>query len=276
MLPRWIEHYSRQCSGPESLLVIDDHTTDGSTDDLPCPVIRIPSFIHRQFEPARLGMVSHVASGLLESYDAVVFTDADEFLVADPDRYRTLRDLVEGKPEVRVFGAMGLNVVHHVGHEPPLDPGRPLLSQRRLAKFIPLMCKPAMKKVHNQWTAASHGLRNTTWAIDPDLFMFHAKFADRDGLHQAAETRRVGVELEKRPRKTSWKFGGDSMVSLLEGITKKVDVDALRPFEPTPELLDGIVREEEETIFRARGGRQVPAMRKAEMVLVPDRFRDLV
>jgi hypothetical protein len=275
MLPRWIRHYSEQCSGPESLVVIDDNTTDGSTDGLPCSVIRTPSFIHRQFEPARLGMVSHIASGLLEAYDAVVFADADEFLVADPDRYGSLRDLVAAKPDNRVFGAMGLNVVHHVGHEPPLDPERPILAQRRMAKFIPLMCKPAIKKVHGQWTAASHGLRHTEWTIDPDLYMFHAKFADRDTLREAAEHRRAGVELEGRPGTTSWKFGGDTMVSLLDKVTKGADPDLLAPFEPTPELLDGIVRAEDDT-FRARGGRQVPAMKKADLVLIPERFHKIV
>ena len=41
MLPRWIAHYAAQV-GMESLVVIDDNSTDGSTDDLPCTVVRIP------------------------------------------------------------------------------------------------------------------------------------------------------------------------------------------------------------------------------------------
>jgi hypothetical protein len=105
--------------------------------------------------------------------------------------------------------------------------------------------------------------------------MFHAKFADRDTLREAAEHRRAGVELEGRPGTTSWRFGGDTMVSLLDKIAKKADLDAVKPFEPTPALLEGIVREEEDT-FRARGGRQVPAMKKAELVLIPERFRGIV
>ena len=275
MLPRWIEHYAAQCGGADSLVVIDDNSTDGSTADLPCPVIRIPSFIHRTFEPARLGLISHIASGLLEAYDAVAFTDADEFLVADPDRYETLVDLLAAKPDTKVFGAMGLNVVHHVGEEPTLDPSLPILAQRRLAKFVPLMCKPAIKKAHGQWTAASHGLKGVEWQIDPELFMFHAKFADREALRLAADLRLHSVQNDNRPKKTSWKFGGDSMVQLLDNVAKGVKPEKLAEFDPRAQRLDEIVREEE-GVFRARGARQVRAMKQAEMVLIPERFRDIV
>jgi hypothetical protein len=41
MLRRWVEHYSREV-GAENLVVVDDNSSDGSTDDLPCPVLRIP------------------------------------------------------------------------------------------------------------------------------------------------------------------------------------------------------------------------------------------
>jgi hypothetical protein len=65
------------------------------------------------------------------------------------------------------------------------------------------------------------------------------------------------------------------MVSLLDKVTKKAEPEQLAPFTPTRQLLDGIVRAEDDT-FRARGGRQVPAMKKADLVLVPERFRGIV
>ena len=276
MLPRWIEHYAGQLGGYEHLLVLDDISDDGSTDDLPCPVIRVPPFIHRPFEPARLGMISHFGSGLLESYHAVVFTDADEFLVADPDKYDSLVELVAAKTETRVFGAMGLNVTQLVTSEAELDPTRPILAQRRYAKFISLMCKPSIKKVHNQWTAASHGLKRQPWTVDPDLYMFHAKFADRETLRRAAELRKRDVREDNRPRATNWRFGGDAMVDLLDSMAKGVALDRLQTFSPDLVDLAGIVREEEGEVFRARGGRQVQLMKSGELMLIPERFRNLV
>ena len=277
MLPRWVEHYSRQCGGPAALLVIDDNTTDGSTDDLDCPVLRVPSFIHRPFEPARMGFVSHVASALLESYDAVVFCDADEFLVAEPERFDTLTDLVRAKPATKVFGAIGMNVVHHVGAEPDLDPALPISEQRHLAKFIPLMCKPAVKKVHGAWTSASHGLKHTEWSIDPDLWLFHAKFADREALRLAAQGRLEAVLSDNRPRTTSWKFSGDRMVRILDRMTADLPTQdpyaAVPEFAPTAQQLRRVVVHEEDT-WRARGGgRQLQRMRQGELVRIPERFR---
>jgi hypothetical protein len=277
MLPRWVEHYSRQCGGPGALIVIDDNSTDGSTDDLECPVLRIPSFVHRPFEPARMGFVSHVASALLESYDAVVFCDADEFLVAEPERYDTLRDLVAAKPSTKVFGAVALNVVHHAAAEPDLDPTVGISEQRTLAKFVPLMCKPAMKKVHGPWTAASHGLKHTEWAIDPELWLFHAKFADREALRVAAEGRRAGVLADNRPSETSWRFSGDRMVRILDNTTSHLPAEdpyaGIPEFVPTTHQLQKAVVHEGDT-WRARGnGRQVQNMRKGPLVRIPKRFR---
>ena len=275
MLPRWVRHYAAQCGGAQHLLVIDDNSSDGSTDDLPCPVIRIPPLTKGHFEPTRLSLLSKFAAGLLEAYDAVVFTDADEFLVAEPTKYATLVDLVADRPDVPVIGAMGINLVHHLGTEAPLDPEQPLLSQRSLAKFIPLMCKPAVKRVPAPWTAASHGVKGTPYRIDPDLYMFHAKFSDRDALRAAADHRREMVDMDGRAHRTNWKFGGDAMVELLDSIVAEVRVDELKPFTPPKKLLAGIVRQEGQT-YRARGDRQVPAMRKRPFVRVPERFRGLV
>jgi hypothetical protein len=139
MLPRWVAHYGREC-GPDHLYVIDDNTTDGSTDDLPCSVIRIPSWGDKHFEVTRMRMVSRIAAALLEAYDAVLFADADEFLVADPERHEGLVDLLARREGTEVLGAQALNVVHDARREGPLDPDQPVLGQRQWAKFIPLMC----------------------------------------------------------------------------------------------------------------------------------------
>ncbi|HEX6148590.1 glycosyltransferase family 2 protein [Nocardioides sp.] len=274
MLPRWLAHYGREC-GTDHLYVIDDNTSDGSTEDLPCSVIRIPSWGNKHFEQTRMRMVSRIAAGLLEAYDAVLFADADEFLVADPDRHEGLVDLLAKRPDVPVLGAQALNVVHDPQREPSLDPDRPVLGQRRWAKFIPLMCKPALKRTTAPWVAGSHGM-TIPFEIDPDLYLFHLKFAERDHLRVTGDHRKTLADSEGRAAATTWQFAGDDLVDLLDEITHGVDPAAVAPYRTRPQVLSDIVREGEGGHFRAHGRRQHNAMRNQPMVSIPERFWGVV
>jgi hypothetical protein len=219
-----------------------------------------------------MGMVNGIAAGLLAAYDAVIFADADEFLVADPAKYADLRELVADRSEQDVIGATTLNVVHHLAEEAPLDPARPVLDQRRLAKFLPLMCKPAVKRVPAGWVAASHGIK-APFSVDPDLVMFHLKFADRDHLAAAAAHRLRLVEDHGRPRNTSWSAGEDEMVALLERINADLRPRKVKPFEVDAKRLAGVVEQRGERVHRTTGAGQLQAMERQPFVWVPERFR---
>ncbi len=270
MLPRWVTHYGREC-GTDHLYVNDDNSTDGSTDDLPCSVIRIPSWGDKHFEQTRMRMVSRIAAGLLEAYDAVLFADADEFLVADPERHEGLVDLLANRADAPALGAQALNVVHDARREPALDPDQPVLGQRRWAKFIPLMCKPSLKRTAAPWVAASHGL-TIPYEIDPDLYLFHLKFAEREHLRATGDHRKALADAEGRAAATTWQFAGDDLVVLLDEITQAVTEEDVAPYRAEQKVLSGIVREGENGHYRAHGRRQFKAMRSQPMVSVPERF----
>lgn len=270
MLPRWLAHYGREC-GVDNLFVIDDHSSDGSTDGLPCSVIRIPSWGDKHFETTRMRLVSNIAAGLLEAYDAVLFADADEFLVADPLRHDGLLDLVSKRSGVDVLAAQGLNVVHDAAREGPLDPDRPVLGQRQWAKFIPLMCKPAIKRVAAPWVAASHGL-TVPFEVDPDLYMFHLKFAEREHLRSIGDHRKALADAEGRAAETAWQFAGDDLVGLLDEVVRDVDPASVDPYQPRKKVLSNIIRQGDAGNYRAHGRRQFNAMRGQPMVQVPERF----
>ena len=270
MLPRWIAHYGREC-GVANLFVIDDNSTDGSTDGLPCSVIRIPSWGDQHFETSRMKLVSNIAAGLLVAYDAVLFADADEFLVADPARHDGLLDLVSKRPKADVLGAQGLNIVHNPAREGPLDPERPVLGQRQWAKFVPLMCKPAIKRVDAPWVAASHGIARP-FEIEPDLYMFHLKFAEREHLRATGDHRKALADTEGRAAETAWQFAGDDLVGLLDEVVRDVDPAAVEPYKGRKKVLGSIVRQTDNGSYRAHGRRQVHAMRGQPMVQVPERF----
>jgi len=272
MLPRWVAHYARELGGAQNIFVVDDNSVDGSTDDLPCSVLRIPPITKKAFEPARMGTVSGLGQALLESFDAVLFCDADEFIVADPARHESLRHFVAARPGQDAIGVLGINVVHRVGIEEPLDPTAPILGQRRVGKFLPLMCKPALKRVAAPWAMASHAI-HTRYQIDPDLWMFHMKFADRDHLKAVADHRRAMVDLDGRAAVTNWQVGGDDMVALLDKLAAEVPaLEEMSPWNPPSQRLGEIPQPREGGLWKAIGARQVTAMEQRPFLKIPHRF----
>jgi hypothetical protein len=276
MLPLWLRYYGGQF-GAENLYVVDDSSRDGSTDGLSCNVLHIPPIRGGKFESTRMRFLAGLAASLRTLYDCVVFTDADEFVVPDPARHHGLADFINRQgDDVAAVAALGLNLLHATGTEPPLDLGQPVLGQRSLAKFVPVMCKPSVNFAGAPWFAASHGIR-APYAVDPELWMFHLKYADRDLLREAADHRLRMVEMDGRSRETQWGEGSDRLVALLERLTDGVepsDVPEFRP--PGDKQLKDLVTQEGPRRFRAPKGGQMQLMESQPLVRVPDRFYGIV
>jgi hypothetical protein len=275
MLPLWMRYYGGQF-GVENLFVVDDSSEDGSTDDLACNVLHIPSIRGGKFESTRMKFLAGLAASLRTLYDCVVFADADEFVVPDPARYSGLQDFIARQgDDLSAVAALGLNVVHAVGTEPPLDLASPVLGQRSLAKFVPVMCKPSVNFAGAPWFAASHGIR-APYAVDPDLWMFHLKYADRDLLRDAADHRLRMVEADGRSRETQWGEGSETLVGLLERITSGVEPAGVPEFSPPTGkgLADLVIRAGGG--HRAPKGAQMQLMETQPLVRIPERFHGTV
>jgi hypothetical protein len=167
-LPLWIKYYGTQF-GMESLYIIDHGSDDGSTDHhTDVNVLRIPrSPMH---DKKRAGFLSEFCSSLLNWYDAVIYTDIDEFLIPDPDSYLSLKAFTDQMTADTVT-TIGLNVVHVPDIDPPMDVKINILAQRRWARFVFAMCKPLVTKVPIQWTPGFHSSNQPT-NFDR-LFLFH-------------------------------------------------------------------------------------------------------
>jgi hypothetical protein len=276
MLHKWVSYYGAQL-GHGNLLVLDDHSDDGAPKAADCRVKRIRP-ITGDFETTRMELVSKAASKLLRRCDGVIFADADEFIVPDPDRYDGLRDFAAANAGRGAVGVTCLNVIQHMAAEKPLDLALPVLGQRQMAKFLPLFCKPSLKFVKNPWAASSHGIRGVDFTVDPSLMMFHLKFADRDHLIRIAADRHSAMVNEGRAPQSSWQFTSDEMVALLDEVNQTAPADPaeLPEFSIGPEILETLVRTMPNGVRRARGARQVTAMQKRPLVRIPQRFAGLV
>lgn len=268
MLPRWVDHYGRQV-GTENLVVLDDSTVDGSTEELPCTVHRLPPLGPR-FEGTRMRLLSGLAAGFLEVYDVVVFVDVDEFLVADPAVHADLRSYLATRADRDVIAPLGLNVVHLPQAEGALRPDAPVLGQRHFAQFAPLMCKPSLKRVPAAWRWASHGIE-APFEVDPELFLVHMKFADRDALAKVAAHRKAVSDADGRARKSSWSRDAEEIVAAFDQAVAGVDPDAVPELDPGELDLAAVVAPRDGW-FRAVGAGQVRALQQQPLRRVPSRL----
>jgi hypothetical protein len=181
----WCDYYSRQI-GARNLFVVDHGSDDGSTSGLgDINVMRIPR--SPQDDPKRAAFLSKFCSSLLDWFDCVLYVDVDEIAVADP---RYFAGLAQFCASVRqpVLNAIGVNVIHRLGHEMPYDRGRGVLTQRSWVFRSSSMCKPVLIRRPVSWAPGFHSA-NAPAAFD-QLYLFHLRWFDLDtGLHRMAKTR---------------------------------------------------------------------------------------
>ncbi|HEU5045978.1 MAG TPA: glycosyltransferase family 2 protein [Nocardioidaceae bacterium] len=275
MLPRWVDYYAAQV-GVDNLVVLDDNSVDGSTDKLPCTVHRLPRLPGKeQYEYARMSLISGISAGLLAAYDTVIFVDVDEFLVPDPSRYAGLVDFLKDREDRDAIAPMTLNVLHVPDREGPIDPDKPVLGQRRFAKFVPVMCKPSIKRVPANWRGACHGIM-APFEVDRGLFMLHLKFYDKDALVKVSDHRRALVDADGRAYRSNWAVGGAEMGASLASFIGDTDLDTVPEFDPATVDLGGIVKRRDHGGYRATGAAQVKAMHQQPLRRIPERLHGIV
>ncbi|MCQ8240800.1 glycosyltransferase family 2 protein [Rhizosaccharibacter radicis] len=201
LLPAWLGHYGSQLGAPHCF-VLDHGSDDGSTGpDRPGlrpgegSVIRIPR--SPMDDDRRAASVSQLCASLLNWYDAVIYTDVDELLLADPALHPDLPTFAASLPDDAVVTAFGLDVVHDPVEEPAIDWNRPVLAQRKWLRFSSAMCKPALIRRPVRWVPGFHCLalseEDRTPRFGP-LFLLHLRYADLP----------TGLERLRRTREQPW------------------------------------------------------------------------
>lgn len=177
-LPLWLQYYQRYFDHSD-IYVLDHETTDGSTDGLAgrCHHLRVHR--DRSFDHAWLnGTVTAFQSFLLRSYAAVLFSEADEFVVADPAESPGLDRYIE-RFTGRVARCTGFEVVHDPAEEPSLQFEQPILPQRKYWQRSPMYSKPLIAREPVQWTLGFHeAASHPDIQPDPGLLLVHLHRVD--------------------------------------------------------------------------------------------------
>jgi hypothetical protein len=185
-LPRWLRHYEKQAELIENLHIVDHGSTDGSTNGLACNVIRLPREEGGgRLEAWRAEYISRICSEMLTDYEAVLFTDADELVVADPKRFASLAGYLRSGG--RSNATIGYEVLHRFEVEAELT-DKSILSQRNNLLFVASMCKPSLIRMPTKFSGGFH--YSTEEPVFGDLYRFHLRYADvKKGLERLSVTR---------------------------------------------------------------------------------------
>jgi hypothetical protein len=237
-LPLWHRYYSQQFD-PEDVYVLDHDSTDGSVEAIAdrCNVVKV----HRDktFDHVWLkGTVEDFFSFLLRSYQAVLFTDVDEFVVADPARHPDLASYIDTLHGPAAC-CTGYNVVHYPD-EDPLRLDEPVLRQRRYWHLSPeWYSKRLLGRIPLSWNVGLHEEYNASGALpDPDLRLIHLHRADYEhclARHRAVSSRDwpeedLKLNLNSQARVVDpgefheWFFHGED----LEGTAREMIPDRFR------------------------------------------------
>jgi hypothetical protein len=226
-LPLWLRHYAAAL-GIAHCHVVDHGSTDGSTDDLGgANRLRLPRSPHDDVR--RAAFMSQYCASLLAWYDAVIHTDVDEFVIADPLQGGSLTAYAAAMSN-DVETAIGFNLMHLSREEPPLDRARPLFAQRHWVWFTSAMCKP----FHSADAAVSFG----------GLFLFHARYADRPiALARLARTRMMPwADLHAGAHQRVAEADFAEMLDRMERMDRIAEVSFDPSGPPLGPLLDQVVR----------------------------------
>ncbi len=183
---KWIAHYGRQI-GHENLYVLvhgnapEIRALDGRVNYIHLPARQDDTIGKTRFNIDRFRLINNLANSLLAYFDHVIVTDADEYLVADPDLADSLPEYIARFAPHGTLTAFGLDVWQHMAEHPaPIDLDRPILAQRPLCKVAPLYHKPAITNRVIRRNLGNHASNDPKLTIPKGLYLFHLRYFDRD------------------------------------------------------------------------------------------------
>ncbi len=179
-LHKWVTYYGRQL-GKENLYIY----FDGTDQQVPPFCQGTNTHLHEKIgdhvtkaEKGRLRFLSLQAATLLQTYDLVIGTDADEYIVVDPAVGSSLAEYLSRQDISISMSALGLDFGQKLPEEQELHTDKPFLSQRRFAQIGTRYTKPCIVARPCIWGAGFHRVKGHNFHIATGLYLMHFGYSD--------------------------------------------------------------------------------------------------
>lgn len=186
-LEKWVAYYGAQL-GKENLYVY----FDGEDQEIPA----FCEGVHTKLEPKMKGdvvsterqrsrFISAKAADLFaEGADMVIATDADEFLIVDPELHMGLAEFLSALPDRSCHSGLGVDVLQHLPTEKKIDFSRPFLQQRFRGWLYSRYTKPSVITRPLTWGGGCHRVKGQNFHIAKGLYLFHFGGVDLEHLRE--------------------------------------------------------------------------------------------
>ena len=215
-LRKWTAYYGKEL-GEENLYIF----LDGKDQPIPdwCPKAHITAVDKLagqvvEMEKTRLSFLSVKAAELLKEYDLVIGTDADEFVVVDPNLNMSLAEYLTKKDIKVSLSCLGVDVGQNTKEEGDIREDIPFLSQRHYARLSTRYTKPSIIAAPVRWGSGFHRIKGHNFHIGKGLYLFHfgyfdlgrlqARFNDKDraaggwSKHLARRAKTIRLVTERK------------------------------------------------------------------------------
>lgn len=169
-LPIWLRHY-QQYFDNQDIYVLDHHSTDGSTSNLPVNVKTVENeFVNDH------GWLAQIAQDfqkeLLESYECVIFAESDEILYSvEKPLNEFVEEFVDGNKEYITFN--GYSVIQDIQKELALESGDVIFEKRNQWYRDTAEDKTLLTKIPLQWNWGFHSMKDKSNNYHPDCYIAH-------------------------------------------------------------------------------------------------------
>jgi hypothetical protein len=173
----WVNHYSKLVPTSDIFILNHNTSTEKAMKHLEdfklegVNVININNSVSFDHEWLR-DTVKDYQKKLLESYEVVIFAEADEYIVVDPSKtnlslseyiFEFFKDGVKN-----TIRCTGYCVDHVITLEPPLDLSRPILAQRSRWRRTLMFDKPLISNQPCDWHIGFHWIEGKENSHTPD------------------------------------------------------------------------------------------------------------
>jgi len=219
-LPLWYKYYSKYFDDADMYVFNhkrkEQHTYNDGTDGLTCNVeVLIEDSLYENYWMIRT--LKDKQKGLLEQYEYIIYTDTDEFIIPDPDKYIGIMDYIDYMKEndIDAICCCCYEVVQRLEEEPEdLRWNDPILvDQRKYWINMSTYNKPLIASRPLNWSWGKHfeevsfGGPSTNIAVDNDLIMVHLYKVDYKAIKKRLENNyKTGICQTKATQYVGKKF----------------------------------------------------------------------